>query len=148
MCERFWTLPGIAQFMAAAAYNGGPGRVSRWLAGGGPPTETRNYVIQITRRTADHWAETASEAQAHPGFDVSESAVHPLRAALDGLSGRDRSKPNRAPTGKTRSYFNESSKIKSLGIARAFPQSSHESFNTQPRQRSQCVDLILICVDQ
>lgn len=44
--------------LAAAAYNGGPGRVSNWLAEkGGLPEETRTYVIRITGRTAEDWAE-------------------------------------------------------------------------------------------
>jgi hypothetical protein len=43
--------------LAAAAYNAGPKRVRDWLAGhGGLPTETRNYVISITGRSADDWA--------------------------------------------------------------------------------------------
>ena len=42
--------------LAAAAYNGGPGRVSAWLAGtGGLPTETRNYVLAITGAPAEDW---------------------------------------------------------------------------------------------
>lgn len=42
--------------LAAAAYNGGPGRVSSWLAGtGGLPTETRNYVLAITGAPAEAW---------------------------------------------------------------------------------------------
>lgn len=42
--------------LAAAAYNGGPGRVSSWLAGtGGLPSETRNYVLAITGAPAEDW---------------------------------------------------------------------------------------------
>lgn len=42
--------------LAAAAYNGGPARVSAWLAGsGGLPAETRAYVIAITGRPAEDW---------------------------------------------------------------------------------------------
>lgn len=42
--------------LAAAAYNGGPGRVSAWLAGtGGLPSETRAYVIAITGAPAEDW---------------------------------------------------------------------------------------------
>jgi soluble lytic murein transglycosylase-like protein len=110
-------LPASAQFLseliqrfgnfglAAAAYNGGPGRVSRWLAGeGGLPTETRNYVVQITGRTAEHWAETAGEAQAHPeAFDVSDCDVRPVRAALAELSKPSprQAKPGPATVAKT-----------------------------------------------
>ena len=47
--------------LAAAAYNGGPGRVSAWLAGnGGLPAETRAYVIGITGRPAEDWRPNAS----------------------------------------------------------------------------------------
>jgi hypothetical protein len=44
--------------LAAAAYNGGPGRVTNWLADkGGLPEETRTYVYRITGRSAQFWAE-------------------------------------------------------------------------------------------
>ena len=44
--------------LAAAAYNGGPARVEAWLAGkGGLPAETRDYVIRITGRPAEEWAD-------------------------------------------------------------------------------------------
>ena len=47
--------------LAAAAYNGGPGRVSAWLVGsGGLPAETRAYVIAITGRPAEDWRPNAS----------------------------------------------------------------------------------------
>lgn len=42
--------------LAAAAYNGGAGRVSSWLAGnGGLPAETRAYVMAITGAPAEDW---------------------------------------------------------------------------------------------
>ncbi|MCJ2049030.1 lytic transglycosylase domain-containing protein [Methylobacterium sp. J-070] len=42
--------------LAAAAYNGGAARVSKWLAGdGGLPAETRAYVAAITGVPADDW---------------------------------------------------------------------------------------------
>ncbi|HEX2555686.1 MAG TPA: lytic transglycosylase domain-containing protein [Microvirga sp.] len=44
--------------LAAAAYNGGPGRVANWLAErGGLPEQTRAYVARITGRSAEDWAE-------------------------------------------------------------------------------------------
>lgn len=44
--------------LAAAAYNGGPNRVSAWLeARGGLPYETREFVERITGRSAEDWAE-------------------------------------------------------------------------------------------
>jgi hypothetical protein len=43
--------------LAAAAYNAGAGRVERWLAKEvGLPTETRNFVVAVTGRSADDWA--------------------------------------------------------------------------------------------
>lgn len=43
--------------LAAAAYNGGPARVSAWLSGKGElPGETRSYVIALTGRPAEDWA--------------------------------------------------------------------------------------------
>jgi hypothetical protein len=43
--------------LAAAAYNAGPRRIRDWLDGhGGLPTETRNYVMRITGRSAEDWA--------------------------------------------------------------------------------------------
>jgi hypothetical protein len=42
--------------LAAAAYNSGEARVSKWLAGqSGLPDETRNYVAFITGHDADDW---------------------------------------------------------------------------------------------
>jgi hypothetical protein len=42
--------------LAAAAYNAGPRRVHAWLTGaGGLPSETRDYVLAITGRTAEDW---------------------------------------------------------------------------------------------
>ena len=43
--------------LSVAAYNAGPARVARWLAGNGPlPRETERYVLAVTGRTADEWA--------------------------------------------------------------------------------------------
>ncbi|WP_420132057.1 lytic transglycosylase domain-containing protein [Rhodopseudomonas sp.] len=52
--------------LAAAAYNAGPERVRRWLAGTSRlPAETQHYVHVITGRVADEWA------QANPDFAFS-----------------------------------------------------------------------------
>jgi hypothetical protein len=58
--------------LAAAAYNGGPGRVSAWLQGQGTlPLETRDYVLRITGRSAEDWAaEAKTDSQADPGADA------------------------------------------------------------------------------
>jgi hypothetical protein len=46
--------------LAAAAYNGGPTRVAKWLAGeGGLPAETRSYVLLVTGVAVDEWAAIA-----------------------------------------------------------------------------------------
>nr|WP_230530327.1 lytic transglycosylase domain-containing protein [Microvirga roseola] len=43
--------------LAAAAYNGGPARVTSWLAGRSElPAETRNYVAAITGRSVEEWS--------------------------------------------------------------------------------------------
>ncbi len=48
--------------LAAAAYNGGPARVTAWLAGRGElPSETSNYVMAVTGRSAEEWAADARE---------------------------------------------------------------------------------------
>lgn len=71
--------------LAAAAYNGGPARVSSWLAGRGDlPIETRNYVVAITGRTAEDWAsdlknvEETQPGQAKPGSE----SCHQIIASL------------------------------------------------------------------
>ncbi len=47
---------------AAAAYNAGENRVSRWLAGAtGLPYETRDYVASITGFTAEDWKAKKAE---------------------------------------------------------------------------------------
>jgi hypothetical protein len=53
--------------LAAAAYNAGPGRVSRWLkrGGGALPRETRNYVVKITGKPADAWRGERAVGFAH-----------------------------------------------------------------------------------
>jgi len=51
--------------LAAAAYNGGPARVASWLAGRGDlPSETRSYVLIVTGRTAEEWAQEVREPKA------------------------------------------------------------------------------------
>jgi hypothetical protein len=53
--------------LAAAAYNGGPSRVAKWLVGtGGLPAETRNYVFAITAKSVDEWVGQGSDAAAIP----------------------------------------------------------------------------------
>jgi hypothetical protein len=56
--------------LAAAAYNGGSGRVQAWLEGrGGLPLETRSYVHIVTGLPVDQWRE--------PGEDTAVSSRFP-----------------------------------------------------------------------
>jgi Transglycosylase SLT domain len=89
-------LPASAQFLrqltdrfgnfglAAAAYNGGPRRVSDWLAGRGRlPKETRDYVLRITGHEADYWAK-ARRAKLRPEYSVKHlCALTLIRAATE-----------------------------------------------------------------
>ena len=59
--------------LAAAAYNAGPTRMTRWLAGQGDlPLETRDFVLAITARPVEDWVKpqpvdaTASDKPATP----------------------------------------------------------------------------------
>jgi len=53
--------------LAAAAYNSGEGRVSRWLASGGfLPLETENYVLDILGEPVDVFVDRAHAATVHP----------------------------------------------------------------------------------
>lgn len=53
--------------LAAAGYNGGPDRVANWLARGGRlPSETMNYVQQITFRPVEWFRETDREVEHRP----------------------------------------------------------------------------------
>jgi hypothetical protein len=62
LSERFGNLG-----LAAAAYNGGPARVSSWLEGRGDlPTETRNYVASITGRAVEEWADDLKKSSESP----------------------------------------------------------------------------------
>jgi len=46
--------------LSVAAYNAGPGRVAKWLAGDEAlPRETGKYVLAITGHTAEEWAGSA-----------------------------------------------------------------------------------------
>lgn len=53
--------------LAAAAYNSGEGRVSRWLSSGGfLPLETENYVLDIMGEPADVFAEPSYAGTVQP----------------------------------------------------------------------------------
>jgi hypothetical protein len=53
--------------LAAAAYNAGENRVSRWLASGGfLPMETENYVLDILGEPVDNFTDAAHHATIRP----------------------------------------------------------------------------------
>ncbi|HEY7459119.1 MAG TPA: lytic transglycosylase domain-containing protein [Xanthobacteraceae bacterium] len=69
--------------LAAAAYNSGPQRVRKWLAGRARlPKETRDYVLRITGRDAEHWARAARARPRPEALAVQACDVQPINAAL------------------------------------------------------------------
>ncbi|GEP11572.1 transglycosylase SLT domain-containing protein [Methylobacterium gnaphalii] len=70
--------------LAAAAYNGGAGRVSSWLAGkGGLPAETRAYVIALTGHPAEDWRPSGVELAPLEGEPAKPEAKQPDTAKAD-----------------------------------------------------------------
>jgi hypothetical protein len=68
--------------LAAAAYNAGPERIRRWLAGESPlPQETINYVRVITGHDAADWAKSNNLT-----VDLSADAIEPSHARFNRLS--------------------------------------------------------------
>jgi hypothetical protein len=54
--------------LAAAAYNAGPRRVRDWMTGSGSmPSETRNYVLNITGSSVEQWSKSGSDADSTQG---------------------------------------------------------------------------------
>jgi hypothetical protein len=69
--------------LAAAAYNGGPTRVANWLAGHGAlPTETRDYVLTITRHPVEDWTGDAAAATITQDATASPSTCLQVIAAI------------------------------------------------------------------
>ncbi len=67
--------------LAAAAYNAGATRVANWIAGHGDlPSETRNYVLNITRRPVDEWNRPSAEPA--PPEDESQATCLQLAALI------------------------------------------------------------------
>ena len=81
--------------LAAAAYNGGPGRVSTWLGGRGDlPWETREYVRRVTGRAAEDWAAEPSETNAETDAPAGPTTSSCLQVvALLRRPGRDGGEP-------------------------------------------------------
>jgi Transglycosylase SLT domain len=68
--------------LAAAAYNAGPERIRRWLAGESPlPQETINYVRVITGHDAADWAKSNDLT-----VDLSADAIEPSHMRFNRLS--------------------------------------------------------------
>jgi hypothetical protein len=65
--------------LAAAAYNAGENRVSRWLSSGGfLPLETEDYVLDIMGEPADNFSDTAYAGTVHP-LDKGKSFLQACR---------------------------------------------------------------------
>ena len=65
--------------LAAAAYNAGPGRVTRWLSGQATlPSETRAYVKIITGEAAERWAECGSGPESSAVCPETHAGAPPL----------------------------------------------------------------------
>jgi len=71
--------------LAAAAYNAGPARVAKWLAGdGGLPSETRTFVLRITGRTPEDWAAArqGKDADGAPSDNIAPASCATIVAGL------------------------------------------------------------------
>jgi hypothetical protein len=72
--------------LAAAAYNAGSGRVTKWLAGGDLPIETQNYVAIVTRHSADEWSPGAATK-------LDEDKVFPDSSCVQNIAAARRADP-------------------------------------------------------
>lgn len=70
--------------LAAAAYNSGEGRISRYVSrGGGLPFETREFVSIITGRPVDYWLDEAAETvdyALHPEQSFEDACIDMAKA--------------------------------------------------------------------
>ena len=82
--------------LAAAAYNAGPGRVERWIAGRASlPWETVDYVQAITGLSAEMWREAEIEL---PDFTLDEALPFEDACIELAMAGRPRMPAAEAPT--------------------------------------------------
>src|ERR1700731_482829 len=74
--------------LAAAAYNAGPARVANWLTGhGNLPTETRDYVLTLTRHPVEDWiGDAAAET-------ITDGAISSKLSCLQAIAAIRRSEP-------------------------------------------------------
>nr|WP_243370939.1 lytic transglycosylase domain-containing protein [Microvirga solisilvae] len=87
--------------LAAAAYNGGRARVLSWLEGRGDlPVETRSYVISITGRAAEEWADDAKKGpQRFTETQTKAESCQQIVSALRTPAGRSDGEAPFAPWG-------------------------------------------------
>jgi hypothetical protein len=84
--------------LAAAAYNGGPARVASWLGGRGDlPAETRNYVLAITGRAAEEWADDLKDAARQQEPDKPKPEPESCQQVVAALRQPGRGDVNEAP---------------------------------------------------
>jgi hypothetical protein len=88
--------------LAAAAYNAGPGRVTKWLSKRASlPRETRAYVSTITGRPADQWRGTGPHSGFKPAADLPCSHT-PAFAEINAETQEDQAESDRAELGATK----------------------------------------------
>ncbi|GJD45442.1 hypothetical protein AFCDBAGC_3315 [Methylobacterium cerastii] len=104
--------------LAAAAYNGGPGRVTNWLAGsGGLPTETRAYVLAITGAPPEDWRGGAARIEMGPpeGGETTGGAAKLAETKPAETKAREAAKADPAPEPQTCLQVTASLRIPSRG---------------------------------
>jgi hypothetical protein len=107
--------------LAAAAYNGGPGRVSAWLAGtGGLPTETRNYVLAITGSPAEDWRPGAAIERPESDTPTGKDGSAESSKSQDAKSQESKSQESKSQESKSQDSKSEASRGKE---AEAKPES-------------------------
>ncbi|MHB2205593.1 lytic transglycosylase domain-containing protein [Methylobacterium sp. CM6257] len=99
--------------LAAAAYNAGPGRVEKWLAGtSGMPQETRDYVLIVTGRAVEAWVPAGrwaalESAPRDAAITVPAPASRPLFADIPAVGRAGRIKIGSPAKGRTGSRRHE-----------------------------------------
>lgn len=82
--------------LAVAAYNAGPERVRRFLAGlQSLPDETRRYVLAVTGQPVEDWVSPTQEALAAQGSQGAKTSCDTLVSHLRAMSARATAFPDR-----------------------------------------------------